>query len=267
MYQVLRDPLVVCLAVGSVLFTVDGMRDVGPDLRIDVRSSEVARLTSQWTGQMGRPPTETELAGLVDEYVKEEVLVREAKRLDLDANDVIIRRRLAQKIQFLTEDLAVPDDPPDADLQAYFEANIETYREPATRSFRHIYFSGTEPATQARAREAAASLDATAWRETGDAFMLRRHYVNASTREIQRDFGGRFAEAVAALSTGAWRGPVRSEYGFHLVEVTGATDSYLPEFVQARTRVLADFVTDRRKRANDEHFAALLERYNVVYPQ
>ena len=143
----LKDPLVAFLLIGAAIFGVDVWRSGGPDL-VRVGPLDIERLQDQWQIQMGRPPTEAELDGLIDAHVREEILVREAWKIGLDDNDVIIRRRLAQKLTFLTEDLALLE-PADGRgvVSSSLQANAERYRIPARYSFSHVYFSPDARAT------------------------------------------------------------------------------------------------------------------------
>ena len=260
----LKDPLAVFLLLGVVIFAVDAWGPDPDDEVINVGVLDIARLSDQWRAQMGRDPTETELAGLVDAHVREEMLVREALRMGLDANDVIIRRRLAQKLTFLTEDLALLEPATDAQLAEFFEADVERYRVPARFTFSHIYFSPDRRET-ARADAAAALPEVTEdnWRTIGDPFMLRRTYAHVTVGDIRKDFGTAFSEALPRLEGDGWVGPVESGYGFHLVRIDRRTASRLPDFGEVRERVAVDYDSKRRSDANDSYYETLAAQYRV----
>ena len=260
----LKDPLAVFLLLGVVIFAVDAWGPDPDDEVINVGVLDIARLSDQWRAQMGRDPTETELAGLVDAHVREEMLVREALRMGLDANDVIIRRRLAQKLTFLTEDLALLEPATDAQLAEFFEADVERYRVPARFTFSHIYFSPDRRET-ARADAAAALPEVTEdnWRTIGDPFMLRRTYAHVTVGDIRKDFGTAFSEALPRLEGDGWVGPVESGYGFHLVRIDRRTASRLPDFAEVRERVAVDYDSKRRSDANDSYYETLAAQYRV----
>ncbi len=270
----LRSPAVSFLAIGILLFALQALlRDSGDrdaDQRLEVTATRIGWLAESWTRLWNRPPTEVELRGLVDDYVRQEVLYREALALGLDRGDVVIRRRLAQKFEFLTEDLAAQLQPPDAALQTYFEANRERYRFPELRSFTHVFFNLDErgETTYAAADSVLADLRASpdaASRagELGDRFMLARHYQAASPREVQRLFGGRFADALFELEPREWQGPVASGYGLHLVLVTDVQESLMPKLDEVMDEVLMDYQREVRERAQEEVLARLMERYEV----
>ena len=256
----LKDPLVVFLAIGAAIFAVDAWISDRPEDVVRVGPRDIARLEDQWQAQMGRPPTAGELDSLVDAHVREEILVREARKIGLDDNDVIIRRRLAQKLTFVTEDLALLNPATEAELAAFFEANAERYRIPVRLTFSHIYFS---PDGRADAASALATVSDDNWRTIGDPFMLRRTYAHVSEAQVRRDFGARFSEALAALGSDGWQGPVESSYGHHLVRIEQRTESRLPSFEDVKTRVANDIDAKRRTDANASYYEALRARYRV----
>jgi hypothetical protein len=270
----LASPAVVFLFVGALLFGLQaflsGRAAEADSNRIEVTAAEVGFLADRWTRQWNRPPIERELRGLVDDYVRQEVLYREALALGFDRGDEVIRRRMVQKYEMLTEDLAAQLEPSDAALQAYFQENLERYRYPERRSFRHVYFN-LDQRGEAGVAEAEAVLadlrtspdDASRERRLGDPFMLSYEYRTSSPQEVEREFGRRFAEAVFELEPGSWQGPVLSSYGLHLVVVTDVQESALPELDDVMGYVLSDYQREVRERAQDEVLAGLLERYEV----
>jgi hypothetical protein len=270
----LASPAAAFLVIGVLLFALQALlsdRGAGEDSsRIEVGPTQIGLLTDYFTRQWNRPPTEDQLRGLVDDYVRREVLYREALALGLDRGDEVIRRRLAQKLELLTEDLAGQLQPPDAALQTYFEENRERYRYPELRSFTHVYFNIDEQgdAGFAAAESVLADLRATpdaAARagELGDPFMLARHYRAVSPREASRLFGGDFADALFELEPGDWQGPVASGYGLHLVLVTDVEGSSMPELDDVMDEVLMDYQREVRERSQEEVLAVLMERYEV----
>jgi len=258
----LREPLLWFLLAGTALFALANSGDDAEP--VVVSEADVQRLAAQWQAQMGRPPTQAELEGLVEQYVREEIYYREAKRMGLDRNDTIIRRRLAQKLRFVTEDLAVPAEPTTAELEAYYAEHAERYRQPPRFSFEQRYFS----ADRRDDAEAAAAASAAAGDEgdPGDPFMLQRSYRERSGRQIADLFGGPFALAVTRLDAGDWSGPVRSAYGWHAVKVQEKLPELQLTLTEARDDVVADWQQARRETANEAYYAELRSRYDVVRP-
>ncbi|HKS58106.1 MAG TPA: hypothetical protein VJS12_22615, partial [Steroidobacteraceae bacterium] len=138
----IREPLLHFVLIGAVLFAFTAWRQQKQDQsEIRITSGEIAQLAAFWETQSQRKPTDAELRGLIEERIDEEVLAREAIRLGLDRDDVIVRRRLAQKMAFVSDDLAVVDEPAEADLRAYFDAHAEAYSTPDLYALRHVYFN------------------------------------------------------------------------------------------------------------------------------
>ena len=260
----MKDPLIAFLGLGAALFAAAILLEGdASDTVINVDDAEMNRLTQQWNAQMGRSPTAEELEGLIESFIQEEIYFREALRLSLDQGDIIVRRRLVQKLNFLTEDIAASQAPTDAELRAFHDANAERYRLPARYSFRHRYFS-TDRRADAKADAEAALLNPEA---KGDPFMLQRAYAERSERAIGDLFGRAFAKALAQLSPSPdWQGPLRSAYGWHLVQLEQALPEAQPPFGEVAGRVATDWAAERREQANAAYYEALRSRYEVRRP-
>ena len=264
--KLLREPLLLFILAGALIFllylTIE-KEDV-QGFRIDVTKAKVQRLTELWRVQMGSPPTPEQLDGLIEDWIKKEIYYREALRLRLDESDTIIRRRLAQKLEFLTEDATDNGDPDDVVLEAFFKEHRDTYRIPPLFTFSHIYFGNRKPNTSDRASGALASLSRGAnWRELGDAFMLNPSYAERTGKEIGSLFGAEFAEAIPSLPLGTWFGPVSSTYGIHLVRLEAQKVAVLPGYDAVRDQVRNDFLERRRLMANKAYYEKLRKRYEV----
>ena len=264
----LRDPLFAFLLIGAAVFAASAWLRGGDDRVIVIPQAQVDRLATLWETQMGRPPSDSELTALVDDHVREEVMVREARRLGLDQEDAIIRRRLAQKLTFLTEDVATLKPPTEEELRGYFADNKERYATPAVVTFSHIYFSPDRRAdATADAKAALANLDPEAWRKTGDPFMLGRTYAHAGLKRVGRDFGPDFLNGLEKLSpSGDWQGPIQSAYGLHLLRLDAKSPALGADYESVATRVAADFDAERRAVANKAYFDDLKAQYSVRLP-
>ncbi len=256
-----REPLVHFLGIGALLFGVFALVNdeagSGAANRIEITAADVERLQQRWTRQWNRPPTETELKGLINSHIREEVLYREGLALGLDQNDTIIRRRLAQKMEFLAEDLADQVKPTDEELERYFDRNRDKYRLPAYFSFTHVYLSVDKRGDSAErdARRLLVHLqttDATPVQVSGqgDRFMLQYDFVRKTEQEVAKLFGRRFAEQLSEIPEGSWQGPVESGYGLHLVRIHDKVEPRLPELNEVRDRVRSNLVSERRRETN-----------------
>ena len=260
----LKDPLSIFLLFGLVIFAVERLSSGAGDAdrRIEVTTGQQNRILDQWQAQMGRPPTEQEASGLLEQWIREEIFYREAKKLGLDDNDTIIRRRLAQKLTFLNEDLANAEPPDDGELAAYFDAHAADYLIAERFSFEHRYFSSD----RREDAEADARMALTDEAMTGDPFILQKSYADRTAREIGDLFGRAFTLAIAGLAADqpeAWQGPVPSAYGWHLVRLTARKPSRQPLMAEVADAVRRDYLQARRRDANESFYQNLRARYDV----
>ncbi len=271
--RLLREPLLHFLALGALLFAlyslVSNAPAPGAERRIEVTAGTINQLTEQFARQWQRAPTATEIRGLVESHIREEVLYREAMALGLDRDDTIVRRRLAQKMEFLSEDLASLAPPDEAELAAFYAENAARFAEPARISFTHVFFSTDRRGAPAEADALVAlqelnAADLERAPEHGDTFLLDFDFSALSLAEIGGLFGREFADAVTGLEPGAWHGPVRSGYGLHLVRIVAREDPRQPSLAEVRDRVLGELESERRLRMNDEIYQRFRERYEIV---
>jgi hypothetical protein len=273
--RLLREPLLHFLAIGLALFTAYALLSSGVNggdgsERIAVTAAEIGWLKQNFQARWLRPPTETELRGLVDDYVRQEVLYREALAMGLDSNDEVIRRRMVQKIEFMTEDLAAQAQPTEAELQTYFQENLDDYLIPERRSFTHIYFDldrsgqdAVDRAEQLLAELRAAGVEDIDASVLGDRFMLEHDYQIQSRVEVERAFGQRFAASLFELSPGEWQGPIASGYGLHLVQVTEVRKGEVPELAAVRDEVLRDHAAMVKQQAREAMYTTLADQYII----
>jgi hypothetical protein len=272
MKSLLREPLLHFALIGVLIFGVNAWRDRGrPATDGNLPEIEVSAGTIAWLGegfakQWHRAPDARELRGLVDDHVREEILYREALAMGLDRNDTIVRRRMAQKVQFLGEDIVASATPDESALRAFFEKNADKYAQPGNVSFRHIYFSKDRRGANLEA-DARAALDdlAKGGDETrfGDPFVGEFEFTSADESRIASSLGGEFAKQVIALPDGPWQGPLTSTYGTHLVLVTGREQARPVVFERVRDAVARDFAEDHRLTSNQDFLERLKARYRV----
>jgi hypothetical protein len=270
MKKLYKEPLFHFLIIGAmifVLFSVLNKEDtVTNGNKILVSTADIERLSGNWSKKWNRPPTETELQGLIESYVKEEVYYREALALGLDKDDTILRRRLMQKMEFLSNDLAELNQPDEAALNKYFLENQEKYEWPARVSFTHIYFSTDKRGSKAfkDAKSLLAGLNALRAPERGDSFMLEYDFVQETPFEVERLFGKGFAEQLFKLDTNDWQGPIESGYGVHLVRISEKVDARMPELASVIDKVRTDWMFEQRQKMNKEIYERFKERYEIV---
>ncbi|MEM1429131.1 MAG: peptidylprolyl isomerase [Pseudomonadota bacterium] len=268
MASLLKQPLLHFLLIGAAFFGLFAVIDDSPDLpdrpQIVVSEQDALWLAGQFQATWRRPPTPDELSGLVEEYVREEIYVREALALGLDQGDTIVRRRLRQKMEFLSEAGAEAATPDEAALRAHFDENADQFRAAPRVAFLQILLPPERPEA---ADEVRASLAAGADPEALGQRTLLPHAIPPSTRSaVDGTFGTGFFDAVALLSPGEWAGPVTSGYGAHLVRLDAAEPGALPPFEEVRDRVELDWRADMADRLRTERFDTLSAQYDVVRP-
>jgi hypothetical protein len=273
MKRLLNEPLVHFLLLGAALFVVFGFagkRTDGAPGKIVVTEGQTASLEFGFTRTWQRPPTPEELEGLIQDRVREEVYCREAMALGLDKDDTIIRRRLRQKMEFISDDLVAQIEPTDAELSAYLRAHPDSFRVEPRYTFSQIYLSpekhGTDLARDAErllARLARAGAEADASR-LGDPFLLEHTFDAVPAGEVAKQFGDKFASTLGELAIGRWQGPVESGYGVHLVFIGARTDGGVPELAMVRSAVHREWANGRRLEANETFYQGLLKKYSVT---
>jgi hypothetical protein len=271
--KLIKEPLIHFLALGALLFglhaIVNGSGASEQDTRIVISDSEVKWLQGAWSKKWRRMPTEREFKNLLEGYIREEVLYREALAMGLDGNDTIIRRRLATKMEFLAKDLSQLIKPTEKELKAFFEANKERYQQPFRISFSHVYFNPDRRANADKhARWVLANFHKNkpspddAWQQ-GDRFMLHYDYPQKTQTEITQLFGKSFADTIFNMVPGGWQGPVVSGYGLHLVHITKREEGRVPDFKEVRPKVYDDFVDQRRRQSYEAYYQNLRDKYKI----
>jgi peptidyl-prolyl cis-trans isomerase C len=272
MKKLLKEPLLHFLVIGAALFALNAWRESREPAprdgaRIEVTAAVIDRLRAAFERQFGQSPNVEELRNQVTTHIREEVFCREALALGLDRDDTIVRRRLAQKMEFLSADIVSAMEPSDAMMAEFFGKNAAHYAKAGRVSFRHVYFSREKHGTgvDAAAREALAALEKGASDETmGNPFLHGYEFAERDQNDVIATFGAEFAKQLAALPANGWRGPVASSYGLHLVRVESRSEPRAVKLDEVRETVLRDFNDDRRNTANREVFEKLKERYQVA---
>ena len=273
MPKLLKDPLLHFLLLGAAVFVLfqwfanpSSDRDQTRD--IVITAGRIQALSQSFEKVWQRAPTEAELDGLVQEHIREEVLYREALAMGLDRDDTIVRRRLRQKMEFLSEDLVRLEEPEDVELQAFLTAHAERFRLESRFSFRQVYVNAND-------RGASAEADALALLETlqahngdaahiGDRLMIPHHFDNEPEREVARALGTQFLQALHDIPLGSWQGPIVSGFGLHLVHLSHRTESTVPALAEVRDAVLREWSAAKRKQANEAFYDTLRSRYTVT---
>lgn len=272
MHKVLKEPLVHFLFVGALLFAgYEWMNRGQPEPgRIVVAQGRIDSLKASFTRVWQRPPTTSELDGLIQDHIREEVFAREAKTLGLDLDDTVIRRRLRQKMEFIAHDLALQVEPTEVELRDFLAKHPERFRIEPRLTIRQIYLNPRQrgDALARDAEQLLAELNRPGAKvdimSLGDATMLNPELADVPVGEVSRQFGEEFARQVAHLPVGRWQGPVSSSYGSHLVYVENRTPGIMPKLPEIRQAVAHELAEARRREQNEQFYQELLKQYVVT---
>jgi hypothetical protein len=270
---ILKEPLLHFFVLGAAIFTAYSLLSKPGSAtpgNIVVTEGQVEHLAAGFAKTWQRPPTDGELKGLIDDWVRDEIATREAMALGLDKGDTVIRRRLRQKLEFISDDIAAQTEPTDADLKAYLQAHAESFRVEPRFTFSQVYLDpakhgddlGRDTAQLlAQLKRPGGNVDSSA---LGDSLLLEHTFQSVPISEIAKQFGEGFAAKLSELAPGQWQGPVESGYGVHLVLVSERTEGRPPEFADARDDVLREWANAQRLEANEKFYEELSKRYTVT---
>lgn len=255
--------------IGAGLFLLFGVtRGPTPDepSRIVVDAGQVAQLTSQFKRTWMRPPTDAELAGLIDNHVRDEVYYREALAMGLDQNDLLIRRRMRQKMEFILEDLSAASEPDEQALIQFLNENADRFRLEPQMSFHQVYLNPDKNVNlEKRAARILEDLRAGVQPEMlGDTTLMARKFELSTLSFIARSFGDSFAEDLVKLPPEEWTGPIYSALGGHIVRVDVHKESRLPELEEIRAQVEGEYLDQRRRELKDIAYQQLRQNYQVI---
>ena len=270
----LREPLIHFFVLGLAVFGLHAVLDRKPVTIVDdpylveVSSADIEWMWTLLNKKMGREPTRQDLRDQVNQLIREQILSREAVAMGFDEGDIVVRRRLVQKMEFLFKDLSAVTEPTEDDLRNYYTENRTKYEMPPQATFSQVYFSidrrgvdGAKQAAQALTKE---GHDPSKASTLGDASMLSPECVQCSTREIINRLGTDFVKAVEDLEPGSWYGPIRSTYGFHAVYIYARQEAILPKLENIIDRVRNDWMFENQEENARRVYGEIRSRYRVL---
>jgi peptidyl-prolyl cis-trans isomerase C len=274
----LREPLLHFLLIGIALFAVyayahRGRGGIESPRQIALTLDDLRQMDMYFESQWHRQPTPAEFQATVEDRVREEVLYREALAMGLDKDDTIVKRRMAQKMQFLAEDVAAAHEPSTAELKAWFEKNSNKFALPSRYSFRHLYFSpdkrgkkAQEDATKTLGKIAGQPEDSKLAVSLADRFMFQDYYGDRAPEALAKEFGPQFVVALEKLKPGSWQGPIESGYGWHLVFVDTVIPGRIPAFEEMEPDVKTAWLGEQKATAWQKAYAEMRAKYTVLLP-
>ena len=258
----MKQKLLIFFSIGLFIFVIDIVFNEDSPNKITIYESELDSLINTWITQVGREPTNEEIDGIIKQLIDEEMLYREALKLGLDKNDIIIKRRLAQKISFLKQE-SISSNPSEEEIKEYYGNHTDDYFVESTYTFSHIYFSEDNQA-QSRSIKALQSIQQGEEPSLfGDPFLLGKNFSIKTSKELKRSFGDQFSDSIKDLDIKKWDGPISSEYGEHLIFLNSYTDSFLPELSQVRSIVVSDILAREQSQSTAKYLEKLREEYEI----
>lgn len=276
MKKVLKNPVVYFFVLGFIVFGLHSFlnKDIenssNDPFIVEMTSADIEWLRSTWVSRMKRQPTNDELQNLIDSYIREEILSREAVAMDLDERDTVIKRRLVQKLKFVFEDLAETFDPKDDELTNYMQENQGKYQIPEMISFTHVYFNPDKredvikEAKAVLSRLQAGGINAKEAISLADTIMMDASYSQKTPNEVARIFGREFSKELFSLQDKKWHGPIKSPFGVHLVYINNRVASRMPKFDRIRENVKYDYMYDYKKEVIEKAYNTVKSRYTIL---
>ncbi len=269
--KLFREPLFHFLIIGGAIFLLyfflGNRTSLSPE-KIVISSPQIEWLAEGWKRTWHRPPTQDELDGLIHDAVQEEILYQEALKLGLDQDDPIVRRRLRQKMEFLTEDLSEQRQASEKELQEFFQKNSKIFTSDPNISFTQVYLNpegrsdlnGDAARLLSTLNSSNRDVEASA---LGDTMALPSQFSNISSTETKQQFGPDFSKSLFEIEPGVWKGPIESGLGMHLVKVTGKEEGKVPEFSQIKDWVKREWLAEQRREFKAEFLQGLSKKYSI----
>ncbi len=269
MKKLLKEPLLHFVLIGAVFFLLYSW--VGTDQtekgHITIDESDLDEIVSKFDMQWKRAPTEAELIAIVAKRVEEEVFYQEALLMNLDHNDEIIKRRLSQKMQSLSNDIASVIEPTDKELQAHYKNHSDRYMQEASFTLYQVFFSPDKRNNWRKDAELALpsiqQMNMEDALQIGDAIALPKVFKNTTEFHIERQMGSSFTQALKAIETGSWSGPIESGYGAHLVYIESKEEEKVAPFATVKKQVLEDLNFDKQQEVQSQVYKSLEKKYTI----
>jgi hypothetical protein len=272
--RILKEPLIQFLLIGACIYGAYGLfgtpTEDTSDTDIVVSADRINGFVAQWKSRWNRPPSRAELDGIINQYVREEILYRQAESMGLAEDDPVTRRRMAQKLEFMTSDLARVIEPADGELEAYLQDNLEQFREADQVTFLQVFFDPDkrDDATFEDANTALLELQAAGVPnpelQAGDSAMLQGYYQAATPLAISRQLGQGFTSSLMELEPGSWHGPILSGYGVHLVYLYDRAHALAPALTEVEEQVFEAWQLQRLEEFNELFYEGLKERHQII---
>jgi hypothetical protein len=266
--KILKEPLVHFLVIGACLFGLYAWVNPGAmqsDKRIVVDQGQINNLTERFKRVWQREPTDKEMQSLIEDFVIEEIYYREALAMGIDKNDPVIRRRLRQKMELYTDNLATSQIPSEEQLQDYLEQHPDKFRTDSRYTFNQVYINTDRPTSELEGLIAKIQTALQSGKSIqGDPSLLPAQLTDARAYSVDRTFGRGFAAKLDDLALNKWSGPLRSGVGVHFVLLKSHQPGRLPELVAVRDKVEREWRFDQAQKVDKSLRKKLLASYEVI---
>lgn len=273
MEKLIREPLIHFLLIGALLFVafdyINDEPEQGQLKIINVTRADIENIINNFHNTWQRPPSEQELTQLIEEKIRDDITYQEALSLGLQNEDLYIKRRLRMKLESLYIDLSAGKAPTQSELESYLKRHADDFVIDSQLAFSQIYFSPQhtqeelDTQIQSLKKQLNQHHSQANIEQLGDSTLLANHYPLMSIRTIHNQFGKVFADSIDTLEQGKWAGPIRSQYGYHLVKVEHRIPSYIPELREVKVTVERGVLSERRQQFLDIHYQRLRQQYTV----
>ena len=256
----MRSRISLFILIGLFLYIIDYRFSYDEDLnQIIIPDDEILGLIDTWRDQVGRDPSDEEIVRIINNLVNEEILYREALKLELDKNDRIIKRRLAQKVEFLKQDDTQPST---SDIEKFYDENKSKYVVEDLFTFSHHFFSDQDNSDIIARESLVKILNGEA--VDSDPFILGNDINLMSKNDLEKNFGNSFYESLKLMDENQWSGPIASDYGLHIVFIKKKVSGYVPGFNQIYQKVYSDYLIMKRRENVINFLDEIKKEYEVI---
>jgi parvulin-like peptidyl-prolyl isomerase len=271
--KIFTEPLIQFLFLGMLLYLINiyvQKKSKSEELEINIDNDKISQILINYKTQTGSLPNKKQLDAIIENYIREEISYREARKMGLDKDDEIIRRRLIQKYDFLQTDLAEVSSPTDEELLKFYQDNSGDFKKEATINFSHIFFSTdncSDSIAKQKAQAVLEQLQNTGIQhapEKGDRFPLQYDYTDQTKLDIEQNFGNKpILHILFDTPVNTWAGPVQSGYGWHLVCVTKTVKASPIPFEQVKGEVKIKYAETKKAEQNKKLFEQLRDKFII----
>lgn len=270
MKKLIKEPLIHFLLIGLSIFILYGIvgESESDENTIVFNSYDLNNILSKWELQWKRPPTEEELKNSIEQNIKQELFYQEALKMNLDHNDEIIKRRLSQKMEFLSNDLVNMQPPTEEELKAFYNSNKSNYLSNFSFTVHQITFSydnHNSPLYQSKSALNTVNItELESLKNKGDNMPYPSYFENSDENQIRRSLGKEFVDGLKKSELNTWIGPIKSGFGYHLVYITDKKEPEPIPFQQIKDRIQNDFNYQRQQEMDASLFNEIKKQYTFA---